>query len=168
MEDHSYRFRTAADPDALAVRQIAQTTLSHADGKGRREGYRAAIQREELLLLERYDAKIKDWRIAGFVDWHMRVDDVLTIRDAGTEGDHPHAGMLKQLFNELIRSLSPVAVALKVRADAAEWNEIIQSIPGFILEGAEYRRPRWINVWQWSRERAMQPPRGVRQPRFQR
>jgi hypothetical protein len=168
VEELSYRFRTATDEDSAIVRQVAQSTLSHADGKGRREGYRAAVQRGELLLLERYDSRLKDWRIAGFVDWHMRVDDVMTIRDAGTEGERPHTGMLKQLFNELIRSLSPVAVSLKIRVDATEWNELIGSIPGFVLEGSEYRRPRWINVWEWSRERAVQATRTVRSPRFQR
>jgi hypothetical protein len=151
-----------------AMRQLGASTLSHPDGKGRKEGHRGAAQRGEILLLERYDSRVRDWRIAAFVDWHIRVDDVLTIRDAGTEGEVPHSGMVKQLVMELIRSLSPVEATLKVRADAADWNAIIGEIAGFTLEGSEYRRPHWINVWQWTRESAAQAARGGRAPRFRR
>jgi len=121
-----------------------------------------------VLLLERYDSRARDYRVAAFVDWHIRVDDVLTIRDAGTAGEVPHSGMVKQLIGELIRSLSPVETTLKVRRDAGDWNEIIASIPGFELEGSEYRRPHWINVWRWTRESAAQAARAARTPRFRR
>ncbi len=167
-EELSYRMRPAALQDLAVLRQLGVSTLSHPDGKGRKEGHRGSAQRGEVLLLERYDSRIRDWRIAAFVDWHIRVDDVLTIRDAGTEGDVPHSGMLKQLVMELIRSLSPVEATLKVRSDVADWNEIIQGIAGFSLEGSEYRRPHWINVWRWTRESAAQAARISRAPRFRR
>jgi len=93
---------------------------------------------------------------------------VLTIRDAGTDGEAPHSGMVKQLVGELIRSLSPIEATLKVRRDAGDWNEIIAGIPGFELEGSEYRRPNWINVWHWTRESAAQAARVARTPRFRR
>jgi hypothetical protein len=160
--------RPATLQDMAAIRQLGASTLSHPDGKGRKEGHRGAAQRGEILLLERYDSRIHDWRIAAFVDWHIRVDDVLTIRDAGTEGEVPHSGMVKQLVMELIRSLSPIEATLKVRADAADWNDIIRGIAGFSLEGTEYRRPHWISVWQWTRESAAQAARTGRAPRFQR
>jgi hypothetical protein len=160
--------RPATLPDLAALRLLGATTLSHPDGKGRKEGHRGSTQRGELLLLERYDGRLHDWRIAAFVDWHIRVDDVLTIRDVGTEGERPHSGMVKQLVMELIRSLSPVEATLKVRADAGEWNEIVQSIAGFALEGSEYRRPHWINVWRWTREAEAQAARTARGPRFRR
>jgi len=163
-----YRMRPATLQDLLALRQLAASTLSHPDGKGRKEGHRAAAQQGEVLLLERYDGRIRDWRIAAFVDWHIRVDDVLTIRDAGTEGEVPHSGMVKQLVMELIRSLSPVEATLKVRVDATDWNEIVQGIAGFTREGSEYRRPHWINVWRWTRESAAQAVRTSRAPRFRR
>ena len=82
----------------------------------------------------------------------MRVDDVLTIRDIGTEGSAPHAGMVKQLILELLRSLSPQEAVAKVRVDTEEWNEILGSIAGFAVEGTEYRRPHWFNVWKWTRQ----------------
>jgi len=167
-QELSYRIRTATAQDVPALQQIAGSTLSHPEGKGRRAAYRSATQRGELLLLERFDPRMRDWRICAFVDWHMRVDDVLTIHDIGTEGQVPHSGMVKQLVMELIRSLSPIEVGVKVRADVAHWNDIIRSIAGFALEGTEYRRPHWINVWKWSRELAAQAARGQRAPRFRR
>jgi len=150
------------------VREISAKTLAHPDGRTRRDGYASAAQREELLLLERYDNRSHDWRVCAFAEWHIRVDDVLTIRDLGTEGDTPHTSMVKQLFNELIHSLLPIEVGMKVRADAAEWNEIIGSIAGFLLEGSEYRRPHWINVWKWTREQEALVARTQRPTRFRR
>ena len=165
-EELSYRMRPATLQDMAALRELGAPTLSHPDGKGRKEAHRGAALRGEVLLLERYDSRLRDWRICAFVDWHIRVDDVLTIRDAGTEGDVPHSGMVKQLVMELIRSLSPVEATLKVRRDAGDWNDIIVSIAGFELEGSEYRRPHWINVWRWTRESAAQAARTARAPRF--
>ena len=167
-EELSYRLRPATMQDMPALRQLGSSTLSHPDGKGRKEAHRGAAQRGEVLLLERYDSRARDYRVAAFVDWHIRVDDVLTIRDAGTEGELPHSGMVKQLVGELIRSLSPLEANLKVRRDAGDWNEIIAGIPGFELEGSEYRRPNWINVWHWTRESAAQAARVARTPRFRR
>jgi hypothetical protein len=168
-QELSYRIRTATPEDAAALRQISASTLSHPEGKGRREAYRAAIQRNELLVFERLDPRQREWHISAFIDFHIRVDDVLTIHDIGTEGESPHSGMVKQLVNELIGSLAPVEANLKVRRDIAEWNEIIGSIPGFELDGQpEYRRPHWINVWKWTREAAAQAARGQRAPRFRR
>ena len=167
-EELSFRMRPATPQDIAGMRQLGASTLSHPDGKGRKEGHRGAVQRGEVVLLERYDSRIRDWRISAFVDWHIRVDDVLTLRDAGTEGEVPHSGMVKQLVMELIRSLSPVEATLKVRVDAADWNELIRGIAGFALEGSEYRRPHWINVWQWTRESAAQAARTGRAPQFRR
>lgn len=160
--------RAATLEDLPGLRQIAGSSLSHPEGKGRRESYRSAALRGELLVLERYDTKVRDWGICAYIDWHIRVDDVLTIRDAGTEGDSPHSGMVKQLVMELLRSLSPTEVIVKTRADATQWNEITRSITGFDLEGSEYRRPHWINIWKWSRESAAQAARAGRAPRFRR
>jgi hypothetical protein len=160
--------RPASDQDTEAVRALSTATLSHPDGKGRKEGHRAAAQRGELLLLERYDGRLRDWRVCAFVEWHIRVDDVLTIRDFGTEGDSPHPGMVRLLVMELMRSLTPTEATIKVRADATAWNDIIRGFAGFVLEGTEYRRPYWINVWQWTRESAAEAARSSRAPRFRR
>jgi hypothetical protein len=168
VEELSYRIREATLEDLASLRQIASSSLSHPEGKGRRESYRSAALRGELLVLERYEPRLRDWRICAYTDWHIRVDDVLTIRDIGTDGDLPHSGMVKQLFMELLRSLSPTEAIVKARADATQWNEIFRSIAGFDLEGSEYRRPYWINIWKWSRESAAQAARAGRAPRFRR
>ena len=164
----SYRIRAAVEDDAAGLRLISGATLSHPEGKGRREAYKAAIQRGELFVFERSDSRTHEWRISAFVDFHVRVDDVVTIHDVGTEGEGPHSGMVKQLINELFQTFGPTEAHLKVRADAAVWNDIIRSIVGFELEGSEYRRPHWINVWKWSREAAALANRGQRGQRFRR
>jgi hypothetical protein len=166
MEELAFRFRRAEPEDARALRASRKSTLSHPDGQGRSESFKGAIDRGELLLLERYEPREKDWSIGGFVDYHLRVDDVLTIRDVGTIGDGLHAGVVRHLLEEVLRSAAPVSAGLKVRRDAEGWNEVLATVPGFELEGSEYRRPHWYNVWSWDRERAQRersrPGRGLR------
>ena len=114
-EELSYRMRPATMEDMAALRQLGASTLSHPDGKGRKEAHRGAAQRGEVLLLERYDSRARDWRVAAFVDWHIRVDDVLTIRDAGTDGDAPHSGMISG-FDPVRREIARIALT-KLVAD---------------------------------------------------
>jgi hypothetical protein len=149
-----YEFVPASPSDVPALRSQVKYTLTHPDGRGRREGYRAAAERDELLLLVHEDAREHQRHIDGFVEYHMRVDDVLVLRDAGSVGDAPRPAIIKHLIGELFRSLAPQAATAKVRKDAVVWNELLASIPGFELQGSEYRRPHWINVWEWTRERA--------------
>ncbi len=91
MEELAIRFRRAEPDDAGGLRTAPKITLSHPDVRGRPETFLGAIDRGRLLLLERYDRRSKDWAIGGFVDYHMRVDDRLTIRDVGIIGDSVHA-----------------------------------------------------------------------------
>ena len=154
MEELAFRFRRAEPEDARTLRSLPKATLTHPDGQGRSETFKGAIGRGELLLLERYDAREKTWNIGGFVDYHLRVDDALTIRDVGTVGEALHTGVVRQLLEELLRSAAPLTASVKVRRDAEVWNDVFASTPGCQLEGSEYRRPHWYNVWSWSRERA--------------
>lgn len=156
MDELAFRIRTAEPEDARVLRQAPRSTLSHPDGQSRSETFRGAIARNELLLLERYDTREKSWAIVGFIDYHMRVDDTLTIRDIGTLGESVHAGIVRHLLDELLRSAAPISASLKVRSDAEAWNSIFASTPGFEFAGREYRRPHWYSVWEWSRERARQ------------
>src|SRR5215212_510456 len=114
MEELAFRFRTAEPDDAAVLRRTPKSTLTHPDGQGKSETFRGAIDRRELLLLERYDTREKTWTIGGFVDYHMRVDDTLSIRDIGTVGDGVHAGIVRHLLDELLRSAAPVTAMLKV------------------------------------------------------
>jgi hypothetical protein len=166
MDELAFRIRTAEPDDAAFLRKADRSTLTHPDGQSRSETFRGAIDRNELLLLERYDNREKSWAIVGFIDYHMRVDDTLTVRDIGTLGESVHAGVVRHLLDELLRSANPVAASLKVRSDAEAWNAIFASTPGFEFAGREYRRPHWYSVWEWSRERARlergRPGRGPR------
>ena len=101
MDELAYRIRAAEPDDLAAVRNAIKVSLAHPEGRGRGPAFRTALQRNELLLLERYDAREKNWVIGGFVEFHMRVDDTLTLRDLGTIGDTPHAGVAKHLIGEL-------------------------------------------------------------------
>jgi hypothetical protein len=163
MDELAYRIRAAEPADLAAVRSTITVSLAHPEGRGRGTSLRTALQRNELLLLERYDAREKDWVIGGFVEFHLRVDDTLTLRDLGTVGETPHAGVAKHLIGELFNQLSPASATCVVRRDAEVWNEILSSIPGFEVDGpSEYRRPHYYNIWKWSPELARQAQRGGR------
>lgn len=164
MDELAYRIRAAEPSDLAAVRSIITVSLAHPEGRGRGTSLRTAVQRNELLLLDWYDAREKAWVIGGYVEFHLRVDDTLTLRDVGTVGDVPHAGIAKHLIGELMRQLRPVSATSVVRRDAEAWNEILASIPGFTVDGPpEYRRPHYYNIWKWSPELAQQAQRGSRQ-----
>jgi len=159
----AFRIRAAEPDDLPALRGAANISLAHPEGRGRSASFRTAQQRNELLLLERYDTRERAWVIGGFVEWHMRVDDTLTLRDVGSIGDTPHAGIVKHLIDELLRSLSPESATCVVRRDLEPWNEILAGIPGFFVEGPpEYRRPHYYNIWKWSPQLAREARRGGR------
>ena len=159
----AFRIR-AAEPDDLAtLRSLVNVSLALPEGRSRSASLRTAQQRNELLLLERYDTRERAWVIGGFIEWHMRVDDTLTLRDVGSVGDTPHAGIVKHLIDELLRSVSPVGGTTVVRRDADVWNDILDSIPGFAVDGPpEYRRPHYFNIWKWSPDLAREARRGSR------
>ena len=155
----AYRVRTAEDADATALRGAIGTTLAHPDHEGRRESYRGAASRGDILVLERYDRAAHDWQVAGFIECHMRVDDNLSIRDIGTTGDAPQTGVVRYLLDQAFNSFRPVQAQVKIRRDATTWLDIFRNIPGFYLEGEEYRRPHYWTIWRWDRERAREAER---------
>ena len=166
MDELAYRIRAAEPDDLTAIRSTIKVSLAHPEGRGRGTSLRTALQRNELLLLDRYDAREKAWVVGGFVEFHMRVDDTLTLRDLGTIGETPHAGVAKHLIGELFNQLAPTSATCVVRRDAEAWNEILASIPGFLVDGpSEYRRPHYYNIWKWSPELARQAQRGGGRPR---
>jgi hypothetical protein len=163
MVELAYRIRYAEPEDLPALRDAIKVSLTHPEGRGRSAGLRTAQQRGELMVLERSDPREKSYVIGGFVEWHMRVDDTLTLRDVGSVGETPHAGIVKHLIGELLGSLSPVAATCVVRRDSEVWNDILDSIPGFFVEGPpEYRRPHYYNIWKWSPDLARQAQRQAR------
>jgi len=165
----AYRVRTAEANDATALRASIGATLAHPDRQGHRASYSGAASRGDILILERYDRAAHEWQVAGFVECHMRVDDNLSIRDVGTTSDEPQTGVVRYLLDQAFNSFRPVEAQVKIRRDATAWLEIFRAIPGFYLEGEEYRRPHYWTIWRWDRDRAReaaQPPRPTaQQPR---
>jgi hypothetical protein len=158
----AYRVRTAEAGDARPLRDAIGSTLAHPDHQGRRESYGGAASRGDILILERYDRPAQLWHIAGFVECHMRVDDNLSIRDVGTSGDEPQTGMVRYLLDQAFDSFRPRGAQVKIRRDAGVWLDIFRAIPGFFLEGEEYRRPHYWTIWRWDRQHAReaaQPPK---------
>src|SRR5207302_8693366 len=130
------------------------TTLAHPDRQGRRESYRGAASRGDILVLEHFDRPAQQWQVAGFIECHLRVDDNLSIHDVGTTGDAPQTGVVRYLLDQAFNAFRPVESRVKIRRDATQWLEIFRGIPGFYLEGEEYRRPHYWTIWRWDRERA--------------
>jgi hypothetical protein len=157
----AYRVRTAQANDAKALRESIGSTLAHPDRQGRRESYTGAASRGDILVLERYDRQAHDFQVAGFVECHMRVDDNLSIRDIGTTGEEPQTGMVRYLLDQAFDSFRPVEAQVKIRRDARNWLDIFRAVPGFYLEGEEYRRPHYWTIWRWDKahaREAAQPP----------
>jgi len=165
----AYRVRTAEATDAEALRAGIGATLAHPDRQGRRESYGGAASRGDILILERYDRGARDWQVAGFIECHMRVDDNLSIRDVGTASAEPPTGVVRYLLDQAFNSFRPVEAQVKIRRDANPWLDIFRAIPGFYLEGEEYRRPHYWTIWRWDSQRAReaaQPSRpAAQQPR---
>jgi len=160
----AYRVRTAEANDATALRDAIGTTLAHPDNQGRRESYRGAASRGDILILERFDRVSHDWQVAGFVECHLRVDDNLSIHDVGTTGDQPQTGVVRYLLDQAFNSFRPNESQVKIRRDATTWLDIFRNIPGFYLEGEEYRRPHYWTIWRWDRQRAREDEQRAQQP----
>ncbi len=160
----AYRVRTAETSDEAKLRAAIGSTLVHPDRGARRESYRGAAERGDVLVLERFDRPEKEWLVAGFVEYHMRVDDQLSIRDAGTAGEEPQAAVVRYLLDQLFASYKPVSALVKIRRDAEAWLGIFGSIPGFYLEGEEYRRPHYWTIWRWDQEHVRQASSQVERP----
>lgn len=167
MDEAGYQLRLAIPSDVEAIRRDIRFTLANPEGKPQRKRYLDAIQRHEILVVARVGAREPATEIAGFLEWHSKVDGSITIRDAGTPGEEPHLGTLRRLIRELLAMFEPSTASVKVRADLPAWNEVFQQVPGFILDGREYSRPYWRNIWEWARanERTVARPIGGRRRR---
>ena len=160
MEEAGVQIRPATLDDVEKIRQSVQYTLANPAGRPQRKRFEEAIQRHELVVLARYDPRERTDRVIGFAEWHTRVDNTVTIRDLGTAGETPNLGILKRLVRELLRMLSPAVATVKLRQDQPLWNSVFEETAGFQLEGQEFSRPYWRNIWTWTpeRERALLRP----------
>jgi|DewCreStandDraft_5_1066085.scaffolds.fasta_scaffold07112_4 hypothetical protein len=157
MDAPVYDIRLATMEDVDKIRQSIRYTLTNPEGRPQRKRYEDAVQRGELLVLTHYDPRERTTHIDGFIEWHTKVDGSITIRDAGSAGDEVNPGIIKRLLRELLRLTNPPRATVKVNADQPVWNSIFAETPGFILEGQEYSRPHWRNIWVYAPE--LVPPR---------
>lgn len=150
MELATYNIRMATAKDIEKIKTNIRQTMSNPEAKGIRKGLSDAVARRELLVLERYDSRERVNKVEAFIEWRMRVDGTMTVKDIGTSGDEPNEGMARRLVRELLRLVSPAEARVKLRADLSIWNAVFQESPGFFLEGQEYSRPYWRNIWLWA------------------
>ncbi|MDA8187533.1 MAG: hypothetical protein M0T85_05275 [Dehalococcoidales bacterium] len=167
MEEAIYNIRMAAPEDLEQIRTNIRRTMANPDGKTLRKGLADAMERREMLVLERVSPREKTGKVSAFIEWRTRVDGPITIRDIGTAGDEPNEGMAKRLVRELLRIAAPPEAHLKIRADLEAWNNIFDDLPGFQLEGREYSRPHWKTVWKWTPEAERRERPRERLPRGQ-
>ena len=152
MEEAGYQLRLAVPSDVEKIRRDIRFTLANPEGKAQRKQYGDGVLRHEVLVVAHYDPREQTDEISGFLEWHTKVDGVITIRDAGTTGDEPQIGTLRRLIRELLHMFEPPVASVKVRADLQVWNDVFQQVPGFLPVGREYSRPYWRNIWEWTQE----------------
>ena len=170
MDAAPYDIRLASSGDLDKLRTAVRRTMNNPEGKTQRKKFADAIDRGELLVLTRRERDGSEG-VDAFLEWHARVDGLITIRDAGSAGDEPNAGHIKRLLRELLRMAAPPTVTVKVEEDQRFWNTIFEETAGFKQEGREYSRPHWRVIWTWTpafeaearaRGAQMAPPRGRR------
>lgn len=163
MMDVGFSLRAATPQDQPEIRSRVTVTLNHPDGGAKAPTLRASIERGEVLVLEFFDPRERITRIGGFIEYRLRVDDTVTIREVGLEAGPSQVAIAKHLINGVLESVRPLAATVKVLRDATFWTEILESIQGFQVEGPpEYSRRQYFNVWEWRRERAATRPGRIR------
>lgn len=156
-----YDIRLARPEDVPRLRQI-RVTVANPEGKPGRKGFADAIDRGEVLVMERVDGRGEP-DLLGFIEWRSRTDGSVTIRDFGTAGEEPEPVIIKRLVRELLRSVAarPGEVTLKLRANLEPWTSIVRELPGFALSEREFSRGGWWTIWVWNGE---PPPRRPERP----
>lgn len=165
MEEAIYNIRMAVPEDLEQIKANIRRTMANPEGKALRKGFKDAIERREVLVLERLAPKEKVGKVSAFIEWYTKVDGTVTIRDIGTVGEEPNEGTAKRLIRELLHLIAPPEAHVKLRADLTAWNNIFQDLPGFQLEGREYSRPHWKAIWRWTPEAERRERQRARVPR---
>ncbi len=93
MMESPYRIRPATVTDGEEIRRTVKITLANPEGRAVRKKYGEAAERNELLVLERFDNKEHVWQTSAFVEFHTRIDGGMTIRDAGSMGEATDTGI---------------------------------------------------------------------------
>jgi hypothetical protein len=158
-----YDIRLARQEDLPRLRQI-RVTVANPEGKSARKGFADAIERGEVLIMERSDGRGAPPTLLGFIEWRTRSDGSVAIRDFGTAGDQPDPVIIKRLVREMLRLVpaGPGEVELKTRANLEPWTTIVSELPGFEVSEREFSRGTWWTIWTWKGEPA--PRRPERRP----
>jgi hypothetical protein len=152
MDEVGIQLRVATPDDVSQIKQSIRVSLANPEGRPQRKRYQDAADRRELMVLARFDPKDRVDHVLGFIEWHSRVDNGVTIRDMGVVGDDPQPATLRRLLRELLSLLSPPMATVKLREDLTLWNTVFEETPGFVLEGREYSRPYWRRIYTWTEE----------------
>jgi hypothetical protein len=150
MEASSYNIRLATPEDVDQLKRNIKITMMNPEGRSQRKKYDDAVMRNEVLVLTHLDTRTRTDRVEAFLEWHTKIDGTVTIRDAGAIGDEPSPNIIRRLVRELLNIVRPHAATVKVISEQAAWNSVFEDIPGFVMEGREFSRPHWRNVWSWS------------------
>ncbi|MFN8534013.1 MAG: hypothetical protein U0556_10740 [Dehalococcoidia bacterium] len=149
IEGGPYDIRLARPEDVARIR-IIRTTFANPEGKPARKAFADAIERGELLIMERTETRGEPV-LLGFIEWRGRTDGAVTIRDFGTVGDEPEPVVIKRLVREMLRLVpaGPGEVHLKLRANLEPWVSIVGDLPGFEPDEREFSRGVWWTIWVW-------------------
>ncbi len=148
--DSNYQLRLATEADCDRIYESIGNSLARPKGKTPRKSYIDAARRNELLMLERFDAREQQWHLEGMLEWYTRVDGTVTVKDAGTYGNEPDPAVVKRLMRELIQLQSPTEIHVKTKDAQKDWQQIFLQSAGFNLVGREYSRPNWVYIWSWK------------------
>ena len=152
MDEVGIQLRVATPEDVNQIKQNIRVSLANPEGRPQRKSYQDAADRRELMVLVRFEPRDRAEHVLGFIVWHSRVDNGVTIRDMGVVGEDPQPATLRRLLRELLSLLAPPMATVKLREDLQPWNTVFEETPGFVTEGREYSRPHWRRIYTWTQE----------------
>ncbi|MBI3967344.1 MAG: hypothetical protein HY329_17055 [Chloroflexi bacterium] len=158
MDQSPYNIRLATLEDVDELKANVRYTLASPEGKTPRKQFKDAVERREILVLEVLDPKDRTHKLAGFLEWHTRIDGTVTLKDAGSTGGGVQPTIIKRLIREMLNTYGPSVMRVKVRSDLEVWNSIFRELPGFEYEGREYTRPHFRSLYEYSGDRAAATP----------
>ena len=124
MDEVGIQLRVATPGDVSQIKQGVRVSLANPEGRPQRKSYQDAADRRELMVLVRFEPRDRAEHVLGFIEWHSRVDNGVTIRDMGVVGEDPQPATLRRLLRELLSLLSPPMATVKLREDLQPWNGV--------------------------------------------
>ena len=152
----AYRVRTAEAGDATALRDAIGSTLAHPDHQGRRESYSGAAAAATSSSSSTTIAPAQTGRWLASSSATCASTTTCRFATSAPPATSRRLAWCATCSTRHSTRFGPsVAGQDSSRRDA--WLEIFQAIPGFYLEGEEYRRPHYWTIWRWDRQHARKP-----------